>query len=845
MKHRLFAAASALALFAFAAPAQTTTNIVDAFNPSGTGTNSYSGGQIGNVWGNWFGGAFQSLSWDSTSDAGGNPNSGSMKITLNFNGGNNQFEVYDGAIGIIPPVNGLQYTNFQCDVRFAPGSATVVSGGVPIFGHLQFGTRNGNNQDYFGSVDIPASNTNWVHVSVGLNARTDPNLMNIFDVLFHIYGPWYSPGLSGTSTFWVDNIRFVGAAPVTTNCVVDWNDVHQRIDGFGASSAWASGMSTAQADMFFSTNNGAGLSLVRSRIAPDGTTTETSIMQQAIARGARAWSTPWSPPAAYKDSGSVNGGNFVSSAANYQGYANQQARYVVNMKNNGINLYAISVQNEPDVNTTGYESCIWTSQQIHDFIPYLYGALVASNVASTKIMIAEDGSWKFDMITNAILDLTTSNEVGIIAAHPYDFSFAPTAQYDKALWETEVSMLGGTYDGSITNAMFWATQIHTFLTYVNVNAWHYWWLSSAYYDNEGLTDNSGNPAKRLYVLGNYSRFVRPNYYRIGVSNYSTALISAFKDNVSSNFAIVAANTAGTTVTQFFNLRNFNAATVTPWITSASLSLASQPAVTVSNSSFSYPLPPMSVVTFAGQFAPSNTAPVLTPIADQTINPGQTLTLTNVATDAQSPPQTLAFSLLSAPPNATLGGSNGIFVWRPLISQADTTNLVTVQVADNGTPSLAATNTFNVTVNPVAQPIVSSSGLSNGQFVLVVNGAAGPDYTLLTFDRSRELAGPGHAGLASGARLVHRYEPDREPGAVLSDPTRPVTGPSASRGAGLRPSARSGMHGGGNVPERSDACTPCGSPRRGGCVRTGFPRRAQRTGRLPCSRRLSTLKPLIL
>ncbi len=41
----------------------------------------------------------------------------------------------------------------------------------------------------------------------------------------------------------------------------------------------------------------------------------------------------------------------------------------------GINLYALSMQNEPDVNTTNYESCVWTGQQFHDFIPYLATAL--------------------------------------------------------------------------------------------------------------------------------------------------------------------------------------------------------------------------------------------------------------------------------------------------------------------------------------------------------------------------------------------------------------------------------------------------------------------------------------
>ena len=74
-------------------------------------------------------------------------------------------------------------------------------------------------------------------------------------------------------------------------CTVDWNNVHQRIDGFGASSAWQGGWTTAKADMFFSTNNGIGLSLLRNHISFAGSassnaipsTSEISIMQMAQA----------------------------------------------------------------------------------------------------------------------------------------------------------------------------------------------------------------------------------------------------------------------------------------------------------------------------------------------------------------------------------------------------------------------------------------------------------------------------------------------------------------------------------------------------------------------------------
>lgn len=714
-----------LAVMGFGEPVRAqTVYVVDQFDPSGTGGYSYSGGQIGNVWGNWFGGAFQSLAWDSTSDASNNPASGSMKITANFG---DQFEVYDGFNGIVPALNGLQFTNFQCDVRFAKGSATANN----TFGHLEFGIAVGSGQDYFGSIDVPSSNTNWVHVSLKLNATTDPNLQNINDVLIHIYGPNNSPALSGASTLWVDNIKFVGANPVTTNCVVKWNEVHQRIDGFGASSAWdGSTWSSAEADLFFSTNNGCGLSFCRSRIAPNGTTVESSIMQMAQARGARVWSTPWSPPIAYKDSGTVNGGNFVSSAANYQGYAAQLANYVVSMKNTyGINLYAVSVQNEPDVSVS-YESCLWTSQQIHDFVPYLATALSNNSAASIKIVLPEDEHWQWNLATNTMNDTATSNLVGVLAAHNYGSSAAPVTQFGnpcpKPLWETE-HYFGS--DDSINNGVSLAQEIHSFMTVAQANAYHYWWLEGS--GTGSLVGNSWTtPAKRIFVMGNYSRFVRPGYYRIGVSNNAFTSISAYKDTNSSSFAIVAINSTYTTVTQVFNLTSFPViSSVTPWITSSNLSLVSQSAVSVAGSSFTYALPALSVLTFVGQ-PPTNTPPTLAPIADQTINAGITLMITNTATDTDQPPQSLVFSLLAAPTNATLASlnnSNALFTWRPLVSQADTTNLVTVQVVDSG--NLSATNNFNVIVNPLAPPTVSSINPTGGQVSLVATGALGPDYTL--------------------------------------------------------------------------------------------------------------------
>ena len=94
------------------------------------------------------------------------------------------------------------------------------------------------------------------------------------------------------------------------------------------------------------------------------------------------------------------------------------------MKGLGVNIYAISVQNEPNQTPTTYPSCGWTAQAISDFVPYLYNALVASNVAGTKIILPESSSWQggTSLYTNAMDDTNIAAMVGIVADHNYDGS---------------------------------------------------------------------------------------------------------------------------------------------------------------------------------------------------------------------------------------------------------------------------------------------------------------------------------------------------------------------------------------------------------------------------------------
>jgi lysophospholipase L1-like esterase len=126
---------------------------------------------------------------------------------------------------------------------------------------------------------------------------------------------------------------------------------------------------------------------------------------------------------------------------------------------------------------------------------------------------------------------------------------------------------------------------------------------------------------------------------------------------------------------------------------------------------------------------TNPPPVLAAISNQTVNVGQPVAFTASATDTDQPPQTLTFALLAGATNATLNTNSGAFSFRPLVTQADTTNNFTLQVSDKGTPSLSATQSFSVAVNPLSAPGMSSISFAGGQPTFIVSGQSGPDYAI--------------------------------------------------------------------------------------------------------------------
>ena len=425
------------------------------------------------------------------------------------------------------------------------------------------------------------------------------------------------------------------AAQSAGDAVVSWNTERQTMRGFGASSAFfGAKISDADADWFFSKDTGIGLSMLRLQIglpsdvradgseptnaSPVATAPELATAKQAVARGAQVWASAWSPPPIWKTTNNRNGSgtNFGSNSlqpTRYQNYADYLANFAQSMASQGVPLIAISPQNEPDYVAT-WDNAQWSGNDMFLFIRDNLGPTFKKRGITASIVAPDSAAWGAlpGYIDPLMADSTARGYIGVVATHPYgggDLSYSAAKDNGKEFWQTETSQEGNAPDPGMNSAIDMLLMLQDHLTVANMNAWHWWALTI---DQNSLNDPQRmNPAlmqvgvkfKRGYALGNFAKFVRPGFKRIEATRKPVGAVSvtAFKD--ATHLAIVAINADASAVSQTFRIYGRAVASMTPWITSDSLSLAARPAITASGGTFTYTLPARSVTTFYGDATP--------------------------------------------------------------------------------------------------------------------------------------------------------------------------------------------------------------------------------------------------
>ena len=100
----------------------------------------------------------------------------------------------------------------------------------------------------------------------------------------------------------------------------------------------------------------------------------------------KLFASPWSPPLWMKQPKVYNSGKLIKTEENLTAYALYFARFVEEYKKRGIDINQVHVQNEPVANQK-FPSCMWTGEELRDFIKYYLGPVFKKRELKTEIWL--------------------------------------------------------------------------------------------------------------------------------------------------------------------------------------------------------------------------------------------------------------------------------------------------------------------------------------------------------------------------------------------------------------------------------------------------------------------------
>jgi len=417
--------------------------------------------------------------------------------------------------------------------------------------------------------------------------------------------------LNGDSILSIDDLEIFADSWMSwldpgTACAILINpsQTYQEIDGFGASltdsSAWlihefltASERHALLTDLF-DPDEGIGLSYLRQPMGasdfrlqnysyddlPPGVTSDYLLTYFSIAYdepyiiptlqeilainpNVRIMGSPWSPPVWMKNGGLIGGGTLKSNV--YNTYANYFVKYIQAYAAHGINIHAVTLQNEPYHEPWTYPGCRMEPAHQIKLVKEM-GPAFASQGIATRILVWDHNWDNTDYPLTVLSDEDARPYIAGTAFHHYngDVSAQSTvhdAYPDKDIYLTEAS------DGTWNDGGFNSDLIRngTFLVDAVRN-----WARTIIKWNLVLDQNNGpkiaggcntcygvltvnrttrqiTPRPHYYALGHASKFLRPGAVRIGSPAEPYKTVSFQNIDGSIVLYVVNANTAADTL----------------------------------------------------------------------------------------------------------------------------------------------------------------------------------------------------------------------------------------------------------------------------------------------------------
>ena len=249
---------------------------------------------------------------------------------------------------------------------------------------------------------------------------------------------------------------------------------------------------------------------------------------QKLTEGAlKIMASPWSPPAWMKTTGKMNEGGKLKPEYR-QAWADYYVRFIQAYADEGLPIWAVTVQNEPDA-VQSWDSCVYSAEEERDFVrDYLGPTLEKAGRADVKIIIWDHNRDKLiHRAQTAYRDPKASRYIWGTGFHWYmqdkfdNVRLHHDSWPDKHLIFTEGCQECGTHLNS------WATGERYGRSIISdLNAW-----TEAWFDWNLLLDARGGPnhvgnfcsaplivetesgtvhkQSSWQALGHFSRFIRP------------------------------------------------------------------------------------------------------------------------------------------------------------------------------------------------------------------------------------------------------------------------------------------------------------------------------------------------
>jgi glucosylceramidase len=262
----------------------------------------------------------------------------------------------------------------------------------------------------------------------------------------------------------------------------------------------------------------------------------------------RFFASPWTPPPWMKTNGKYGGGRLRPER--YPHYAEYLARFIEAYRAEGIEIYAITVQNEPGFGPGAYPSCVWTAAQQRDFIRDHLGPLFRRRGITTRIWVFDHNFNNPGFPATILRDPAAAAYVDGSAFHLYEgrpeaMSAVQREFPSKGVYFTEGSVYGAKGAAEIIEYFRnWSRSYNAWVTMIdhegkpNVSGFHECDPTIVVLDRRTLT-----PEYRAdyYIYGQLMKFVAAGAVRVASSGPRAGPAHVAFRNPDGQLVLVVAN----------------------------------------------------------------------------------------------------------------------------------------------------------------------------------------------------------------------------------------------------------------------------------------------------------------